>query len=238
MTRRAAGEGLTTYRAGIHDVSLTFTGVLRCVEPFEYWLWRGGKGEAPAEIVNPLRAFCHDAPIDWCRAERAAGRCCLTDRDFVARVSYVAPEREESPMIVNTRTPRPTPPGPRLEPNGTSPAAIQWEKFRRASRQQRGPSLTITKGGRLTVSAAADELLGKPAAVQLAYAAHPPMIGVVPIDAADPGAFVVRRKEGAAGFSVSCLPFYRQYRISHDATRRLTASMVGEVLAAPLSESS
>ena len=92
--------------------------------------------------------------------------------------------------------------------------------FKRTNaRAPHGPTLTVTSRGTLNLSRAAWELLGKPQAVTLLYAADERIIGLKPADRDAPNAYLVRVL-GKYGRQVAARVFCRYIEADLSAARR------------------
>lgn len=198
--------------------------VLLCASPEEYWLWAGRRGEAPIVITGPDRTFCHDSgDPDWCRVQRAAGRCHLTDDEFAAVLRVQGEtvsdtESEEEPTMGRL---------PSLTPEG-------WEVWTFPGRGTQGPMVAVSKDGTIRVSAAADEAVGHPERVQLLYNPTDRAIAVRACAADAEGAVLLRPRKG--GFELSAAGFLRHHRIDHSVTRRWMATVQGRMLIVRLAD--
>jgi len=95
-----------------------------------------------------------------------------------------------------------------------------FEIFKRIhARASHGPTLTVTTRSALNLSRAAWELLGKPAAVTLLYAADERIIGLKPADRDAPNAYLVRVL-GKYGRQVAARVFCRYIEADLSAARR------------------
>lgn len=202
--------------AGFQGQVATFPGVLRCVTPAEYWFWQGRPGdEAPDEIRDPLRRFCYDADSSWCREQRAAGCCHLTDEQFQVVLNEQRRENQEDEASTMTTT----------TTNGRATAA--WEVWTGGTADQ---VIAIERTGQMRVNQSADVALGKPSAIQLLYNVAKQQIGVKACaDSAD-GAIRLRRRENQVGFSFAASAFLRHYDVPFSETRRWPVSQVEGVL--------
>lgn len=191
--------------------------VLLCATPQEYWEWQGKPGKAPSPVViNPKRAFCHDSGDPaWCRAERAAGRCYLTDREFAdvqGRLGAHEPDGDE-----------------REEPTMARPTGEDWDVWKFSGRGLPRPSLTISTSGELRVSRAADEAVGKPGHVQVLYRASDRSLAVRAC-AADAEGAVALKPTRRGGFAFRAVSMLGHYGIGHPTTRRWAATVDGRML--------
>lgn len=194
--------------------------VLLCASPREYWEWQGKPGKAPPPVViNPDRAFCHDSgDPEWCQAERADGRCYLTDSEFAdvqRRLRAQATDDDEREVTTVGRLPSITPDG--------------WTVWTFAGRGLPGPSLTISHDGELRISRAADEAIGKPGFIQVLYRAGDRSLAVRACAADAEGAFALKPTR-RGGFAFRAGAMLDHYGIEHATTRRWAATVEGRML--------
>ena len=191
--------------------------VLLCATPDEYWLWAGRRGEAPMVITGPDRKFCHDSgDPDWCRAQRAAGRCHLTDDEFAAVLRVQNAAREEAGM----------PPEPPIR---------QWEVLADRGHWSGRSSMTLAvqRSGQITIGGQALDALGRPTHVVLLYDAADRVLGLRPCGPDDPNARLISTKSATtAGGKVAAKAALGRLGLLPDRARRWQAVMEGGVLVA------
>ena len=112
-----------------------------------------------------------------------------------------------------------------------------FEVFTHRGRQGGGGSfVTVQRRGSFALTPAADQLLGRPEAVELLYDRETRVMGFRAVASSVAHAYRVRSQKATASRLVSGKSFTRHYGIATDTARRYPASMIGDVLAIELQD--
>jgi len=234
--------------------------VLLCATPEEYWEWQGRPGSGPPLIVtNHDRRFCLDSDIDWCRGERAAGRCCLSDGEFAyveqqmtsqedqmtttlpktiaqraaakrAAEAMAARARDQLPVTLRRPITEPVPEAPRQPPRR------KWEVWTAPARESRRapaiPSLSIYSNGTIRLSLSAVAMLGDPAPtfLQLLWDPETETLGLRPVASRLRGAARLNVNMAQANGLLTSLTFFEAHQLLPDKLGRRPVSLEDGVL--------
>jgi hypothetical protein len=99
-----------------------------------------------------------------------------------------------------------------------------------------GPFVTVQRGGSFALTPVADQLLGRPEAVELMYDRERRVMGFRAVASTIPHGYRVRAQKGSSSRLVSGKAFTRHYGIATDTARRYPATMIGDVLAVKLND--
>jgi hypothetical protein len=115
-----------------------------------------------------------------------------------------------------------------------------WTVFRDKGKTAQGhlPSVSIHKGGRLSLNQAAYDALLRPAFVELLYDGSGGRIGFRAASSTDRHAYSVKQPAGSSRYYISAASFARHYGLDPRETYEQTAALEGDVLAVQVEPSS
>lgn len=115
---------------------------------------------------------------------------------------------------------------------------LDFEVFKERGQRvmERQPLITIQKKGIMTLNEAAFEALGAPQAVELLYAPQARTVGVRAVEPSLSHAYTLRKPARGRTRIVAAAAFLKHYDIQIEAIRRIPARMVGDILAADLTQ--
>jgi hypothetical protein len=117
---------------------------------------------------------------------------------------------------------------------------VEFEVFKRAhSPAIKAPAVTVLHRGQLSLNEAAFAELGSPKAVELMYSRTDRLIGIRPVDPAEPHAYIPRtaaKNKGRGPYIISGAAFFSHFGINISQTTRYMVTVGDDMLLIDLKE--